>query len=29
MLWYKGWLETRFRILFMLFYAVFPYRYSL
>ena len=24
MLWYKGWLETRFRILFMLFYAVFP-----
>src|ERR1019366_8343206 len=24
MLWYKGWLETRFRILFMLSYAVFP-----
>jgi hypothetical protein len=24
MLWYKGWLETRFRILLMLFYAVFP-----
>src|ERR1019366_1191883 len=24
MLWYKGWLETRFRILFMLFCAVFP-----
>jgi len=24
MLWYKGWLETRFRILFMLMFAVFP-----
>jgi hypothetical protein len=24
MLWYKGWLETRIRILFMLFFAVFP-----
>jgi len=24
MLWYKGWLETRFRVLFMLLFAVFP-----
>ena len=24
MLWYKGWLETRFRILFMFLFAIFP-----
>ena len=24
MLWYKGWLETRFRMLFMIAFAVFP-----
>ena len=24
MLWYKGWLETRFRVLFMFLYAIFP-----